>query len=219
MVLWDWTQLFILVVALVALVTMAGALRKECPQQIYVIWYITSFFFLLFLGLEITAEKHQMHLVQVCGSYEETCKFLYGYLTNLDDELTVLGIVTALAIGPQLMTYVLSGISGAANAPKFVWQIEQAVVWSFIKFAAGLGGIRMASPFAKLAMSNTVELPEFSKASTFIIMAFSYATAQHVVHLLWQMFSRQIEGTEKANWLTRQLLRLHKFATRNVREE
>ena len=105
---------------------------KGHHREIYLIWYINSLFFTLFYGLGIIAEQKNVRLTEVCGTYQENCKAVYEYLTNVQDELTLIAVVSALAIGPQLLTYILSALSGSASTPRFVSQIAKIAAWSFV---------------------------------------------------------------------------------------
>jgi hypothetical protein len=89
---------------------------------------------------------------------------------------------------------VLAGISGAAIAPKFVWQIEQFVIWSLIKFIAALAGIRSATPFAKLVTHQPVEIIDFLPGLIFIAAAFGWAGIHFDLHKQREAFSRQPSG-------------------------
>jgi hypothetical protein len=116
----DYTTLLKFGMYLFFIISAIHALKDKHAREIYVIWYINSFFFIFFFGMGVVAEKKNIRLLEVCGSYEETCETIYDYLTNSDDEIALVLIFTAPAIGPQLLTYVLSGLSGSASAPKFV---------------------------------------------------------------------------------------------------
>ena len=207
----DLTLVLISVIALPPSIFYANWLmRKEHPGEIYIIWYIFSFSFLLFLGLEIAAEANNYRLTQMCGSYEGTCKAIYGSLKSAEDEFYLLGIVTGLVLGPQLLTYILSGIFGAASTPKFVWVIKQFIIWSYIKFNACLSGIQAASAFSKLITHRTAEWDGFGLSLLWLTMAFSYAAIA---------CAERAPSTAVEKWAFRQLFRLHKFFTRHAREE
>jgi hypothetical protein len=52
--------------------------------------------------------------------------------------------VVGLVVVPQLLSYVLSGLSGSASRPVFVSQITNVAVWSLVKFLAALSGTNAA---------------------------------------------------------------------------
>ena len=86
-------------------------LRKEHPHEIYAIWYIFFLFFLIFFALYLYAEAHQQKITQILGpSFESALKAVYTTLTELDDELLLVGAVLYLGIAPQLLTYLFSGL-------------------------------------------------------------------------------------------------------------
>ncbi|MDH6258863.1 hypothetical protein [Bradyrhizobium sp. BR13661] len=213
---WGWNLVSVIGAAIVAFLT-AGRLRRQHAGELYLIWYINSLFFLLFLALEIVAAKNGAPLTRVCGPYEAICASIHDYLTNARDELILVGAIVGVFIGPQLLTYLLAGISGAAIAPKFVWHIEQFVVWSLIKFIAALAGILSATPFAKLLTQRPFEISAFLPGLILITTAFGGAAAHFGLQAKREAVSRQLVGP-KPSWPIRQAVRLHNYFTRNARE-
>ena len=211
-----WHLVFV-VGTTVAVFYVAGRLRRQHAGELYLIWYINSFFFLLFFALEIVAIKNNTRLAAVCAPYEATCAGIVDYLTNARDEMILIGAIVGVFVGPQLLTYVLAGMSGAAIAPKFVWHIEQFVVWSLIKFIAALAGIRSATPFARLVTHQPVEIGDFLPGLIFIAAAFGWAGVHFDLHTQREAFSRQLTG-KKPGWHIRQAVRIHNYFTRNARE-
>ena len=172
---------------LVLLVGSIGELNRQHSGEIYAIWYVFSFFFLLFFALYLTAEREGKEVTDVLGpSSAETLKAVYNYLTNIEDELLLVAAVVYLAIAPQLLTYVLSGLSGSATAPVFVRQIRTIALWSLIKFLAGLSGILLAHALAELFLGKG-NLRDFLQGVGIIAIAFFIAQAQH------GFFERELE--------------------------
>jgi len=162
-------------------------LRQHHSHEIYAIWYVFSFFGLIFFVLYLLAEKDGKEVSDALGpSSAETLKAMYGYLTRVGDELRLVGAFVYLAIAPQLLTYVLAGLSGSAAPPKFVRQIGTLAIWSVIKFMAGLSGILLSQILAKLSLGKQVSSYDFFHAMTFICVAFFLAVAYH-------RFDRQFE--------------------------
>jgi hypothetical protein len=81
---------------------------------------VFSFFFVVFLSVEVIAHKNHVELVEVCGSYRETCKTVYNSLTDIQDELELIFIFLGATLLPQLLAYLLSGISGSTTAPQYI---------------------------------------------------------------------------------------------------
>ncbi|BBB94830.1 hypothetical protein BE61_02400 [Bradyrhizobium elkanii USDA 61] len=202
----------------VLLPTATFGLREKHAGEIYLVWYINTFFFLLFLGMGVVAEKQSARLTEVCGSYEKACETIYVYLTDTRGEIGLIVIGVGLAIGPQVLTYLLSGLSGAASAPKFVLQVETIAIWSFVKFAAALGGILVAEPFARLVTGSKVEIVEFLSGPIYTIGAFSYASTHVWFHDKWLPSVRQ-RFAEPNGWLLQKLNAIHGIFTRNIPRE
>jgi hypothetical protein len=185
-------------------------LRRNHAAEIYVIWYLNSFFFVLFFGMGVIAEKKNKRLEEVCGAYESTCKTIYDYLTNIVDEVIIVAVFTGLALLPQILTYLLSGVYGIASTPKFASQIQKIAVWSLVKFLAGLGGIISAAPMAKWVTGKPAPFIEFTTGLGLVAIAFAYASL-HVDITKWLAKQRKRVKSEEKH----PLLRLHRFFTRH----
>lgn len=121
-------------------------LRKSKSHQIYVIWYMFSLFFVLFSMLYAYARASSAALEDAFGSEGgRLFKKAYEYLTDLNGEVQMVLIFFGLAVVPQCLTYVLSGLSGSASPPKFVLQVTDVAIWSLVKFLAALSGIVLAA--------------------------------------------------------------------------
>jgi hypothetical protein len=191
-------------------------LRKEHSNEIYLIWYTISFFFTLFLGLEIIASGSDA--AGVCGSYESACRTVYGYLTDFVGESKLLVIFLTLAIVPQFFAYFLSGLSGSASAPKFVSEVTKLALWSFIKFSAAFAGILLAKPVAKLYLGVPVTIGDFGIAIFFISSAFGFALYALIIIERLPTFVRN-ELFPTGSFLFRVVAKIHWFFTRNVHDE
>jgi len=162
--------------------------------------------------------KETFVLRRFCGVYEDTCKSIYHSLTDVDDEALIIAVVAALVIGPQLLTYLLSGLSGSASPPKFVSQIGKISIWSFVKFTAGVGGIFVAEPFVKLTMGKPVTLYDFIYGARWTPIAFIYATTYILfTESIPQSFHEASEANNKGP--LRAIFKVHKFFTRNTRDQ
>jgi hypothetical protein len=198
-----------------------GSLRfmhKNHPSEVYAIWLVFSFFFVIFLAIAAIAERHGVELAHVCGSYEETCRSAYAMLTNFEDEIYLVVAFTGATIAPQVLAYLLSGITGSAVAPQYLRIIQQAAAWSFIKFVAGLSGILLAQPLAKVLVGKPhPPLADYVPAVAFISMAFFYAWMILGFWDWWDAyFKKNFHGEGLKQRHIRMLLRFHRLCTRNV---
>jgi hypothetical protein len=138
------------VVGLPLAIAACSAISERHARELYLLWYIFFFFFLLFFALNLAARWTDQELNAFLGEFA----FVYGWLTNPVDELLFAGAVFYLGIGPQLLTYFVSGISGCASSPIFVRQIQRVAILSLVKFQVGLSGITLAAVCADLSFGK-----------------------------------------------------------------
>lgn len=78
------------------------------------------------------------------------------YLTDTKAELGLVATILLATIVPQLMNYILAGLSGCAATPKYVWQFEKIAIWSLIKFLAAFGGVFIADALGVYAIGDVL---------------------------------------------------------------
>jgi hypothetical protein len=200
-------QYYFLFVALVTLCSCIFYMRYQYAAEIYLIWYIFSLFFLVFLVINLVAEKKHVPIANVFGT--SLFEVVYSTLTDIDSEISLVAGTVALVIGPQLLTYVLSGLSGSASPPVFVGRIQTIAAWSLIKFLAGVGGILIAQLLVKLLSEKPISKQELIAAIFPLSFAFLIAHAQ--LHL----------GGDGKFWFLmrrRSFRKIHAFFTRYTRQ-
>jgi hypothetical protein len=188
-------------------------LKDAHSREIYAIWYVFSLFFVIFSGLAYIATIKQIKVIAVCGEYASTCRAMIGWLVNVNDELILVGSLFAIGIIPQLLTYLLSGLTGSASPPKFVWHIEQIAVWSLIKFLAGFSGVTMGITFGEFAAGKPSDFGVYLGGAMFVFGAFYLAAAETWLReglpALWRSYEAHL-------W---PLAAIHRFFTRNARKD
>jgi hypothetical protein len=166
--------------------------KRSHAAEIYAIWYVFSFVFIIRLGVDIAAwlnDHSSLHifLESAFGIPRKYTLLLHDWLTSVWDEVILITVVVVIAILPQLLAYVLAGLSGSARTPTAVLYFEKFAAWSLIKFLAGLSAIlteEAISPtnlFGRLsARSPTiVDIPDvLFKATLALFVAFSFAVFQ-----------------------------------------
>jgi hypothetical protein len=196
------------VVALALLVPSIWSLRKTHAQEIYIVWYVFSFFFVLFLPLHVAALADPPILGETA---EQLAIGAFRFLSDVRSEEILVAAIIWLAVAPQLVTYFLSGLSGSASAPRFVSQVVNFTFWMLVKFMAGLAGILSAFLLAEwsrgiqsswLAISNSL-LP---LATAFLLLS------------VREIFKRAMDAPHKGSVLYR-FRRVHEFFTRYSRLE
>nr|WP_157872580.1 hypothetical protein [Bradyrhizobium sp. ORS 278] len=130
-------------VAINLFILVAGslALRERHSRELYILWYIFSGFFLVFLAVEVRALHSGKDILDLFGQYD----YIYLALTDFDDELLFASGLLYLGVGPQILAYVLAGLFGCASPPQFVRKIGSAAILSLVKFLIGAGGIGLGT--------------------------------------------------------------------------
>jgi hypothetical protein len=204
-------------VVLVLLLASISGLARQHSHEIYAIWYVFSFFFLLFFFLYYYAEQTGIEVTDVFGdSSAESLRVIYNYLTDVNDEFRLVAALVYLAIGPQLLTYLLSGLSGSANPPMFVRQIGMIATWSVIKFMAALSGILLSHLLAKILFGMQADKFEFVQGFGTISAAFIFAFMQH--EYLEREFEFSFMPGFRVHIRVPMLLKIHEFFTRYRRQ-
>jgi len=167
--------IFLVVWVIPVVISAASAIGQRHSRELYLLWYIFSFFFLLFLALNLAARWTDQELNDFLGKFA----LVYGWLTNGKDELLFAAGIIYLGIGPQLLTYLLSGLFGSASSPIFVRQIETTAILSLVKFLMALSGIRLAAAFASLsfgeaASTNDLAFGLLALGSAFLLAGFHF---------------------------------------------
>ncbi len=188
-------------------------LSHRHSREIYIIWYIFSFFFWIFVGLyAFVARVEEEFTEYVVGQpVADAFIIIYNYLTDVQGEVRLIGAVVVLAVLPQLSAYVLSGLSGSATPPMFVRQISRIAIWSLIKFVATLSGILLAYPPVQFFLGYKVDTSKVFQGIFLISVAFILAAWIAVLEergLLPQFLV----------YNRRELGKIHNFFTRHSRQ-
>jgi hypothetical protein len=164
----------LLVVPLSLIASAIFFLRKSHPHEIYWIWLLFSFFFVLFYFLELVAENNHVILADVFGpSLREVFRTTHDFLTNISGEVKLVVSVVGLVTLPQLLTYLLCGLSGSASTPRFVSYATKVAVWMLVKFLAVLAGILLGE--------SGLEVTGWFAAASVMAMAFWILLIYHLI--------------------------------------
>lgn len=200
--------------------------RKGCTTEINVIWYAFSLVFVVWWCLSTAMALNGIEPEDLPLQPPISWLYFYSqaekYLSDLNAELSLVASIIIIAIAPQLLTYVLSGLSGCASTPRFVWQFEKIAIWSLVKFLAAFGGLQTAQMLGKSRFDLFRHLPSIEAVIEFyaillrdalisMALAFTIAVLQiyflEAAHALGQAWKKQTKS-----WP----YRLHLFFTRNL---
>jgi hypothetical protein len=138
----------------IILVTMSflgiGYFKKQLAERhasdVRAIWYL---FFLALIATVIAAEwgtsvgaideKGNFH-----GSLGAAINSLLKFMLKIDDDIRILCALLAMVLGPQIGSYLFSGIVGCASAPVLVGRSLTIFTWSIAKSFVSASGVLMA---------------------------------------------------------------------------
>ncbi|UVO31719.1 hypothetical protein [Bradyrhizobium arachidis] len=148
------------------------------------------------------------------------------YLTDTRAELGLVATLLIVTIAPQLLNYILAGLSGCAAAPRYVWQFEKIAIWSLIKFLAAFGGVLIADGLGIYAMEFKYDdramvlyrlnsyLDDFLWGMGAIALAFIVAVIQ-----VYTLEAAQALGNAWPQKPRSWPFRVHRYFTRNLPRE
>jgi hypothetical protein len=145
-------------------------LRKKAPSQIYLVWFGFSFSFVCYLGIRGLFALGFFHTLfgEKAALVLDTA---IGHITNVQEESLMLLSVVTVVVFPQILAYLLSGLSGSASPPRLVRQFTDVGMWALIKFFSVLAGINAA----RLALWLTVDKGPIVGAISASIVCLSHA--------------------------------------------
>jgi hypothetical protein len=118
-------------------------LRRNHGADIRVVWYFVSLALVVALGIGWWAVDNGalgQHGTFVGPNGEALKKFL-DFMLDLNTDLKILAAIVLLITVPQLLGYVLSGLSGSAAAPLLIEGSLSFFVWGLVKAFAVCAGI------------------------------------------------------------------------------
>jgi hypothetical protein len=211
---------------------------KGCTAEINVIWYAFSLVFVIWWclnsaialniidlpwvdpaakGLAKEAPSHGLYPAPWTGRYFYI--MAQQYLTDTEAELGLVASVIIVAIAPQLLTYILSGLSGCASTPRLVWQFEKIAIWSLIKFLAAFGGLFAAEALDVRNFASTESFRESILADVESLLRGLTAVAVAFVLSVLQVYFLDIAQALGQAWQQKTNswpYRVHRFFTRNL---
>jgi hypothetical protein len=196
--------------------------RKDCITEINVILFAFSFTFLIWGAVKVVLQPN---------IYEQSVamwiRLTRMNLTDPEVEISWIVLIILVAVAPQLLTYVLSGLAGTASTPKLVWQFEKIAIWSLIKFLAVAAGVLIADGMlpdkSSFRESNAIIYSDVSfwehlemlfSGLAALGLAFAITVAQ-VYFIEFAQTLGEAWKREPKSWQ----YRIHRFFTRNISVE
>lgn len=197
-----------------------NSLKKSHGRDIRIVWYFFSLSTVVTFLVAIWAIKEGAINTDgnFQGSYGPTLQALLSFMLDLKTDFFILGTIVSIIIIPQLITYLLSGISGSASSPLFIDSSKDIFVWGAIKSFAICAGIIFTLSIFSFA-EGWMDLNKFLESIIFVTLAllmFSFLTL-----LPYRDTDKVIDDLEKLtpNFIVLRLQSIHKFCTRNNPKE
>jgi hypothetical protein len=133
-------------------------------------------------------------------------------LVDINGEVGFISIILVVIIIPQVLAYLLSGISGSASAPVIVRRITEFAIWSTIKFLS----IVSAFLFSGIVVGLQGGFPfgNWRFAVTFVALSTIYIALSFFILLAYCRTADLLDHLQKRNAF-KVFLIVHAFFTRN----
>jgi hypothetical protein len=225
--------------------------RKGCTDEINIIWYAFSLVFVIWwclnfaLDLNLIALPWSDALVSKSlltwngipkdsvapgqGPAPWTGQYVYEmakpFLTDYGAELGLVASILIVTIAPQLLNYILAGLSGCAATPRLVWEFEKIATWCLIKFLAAVGGISVADALGSYRITSSVRQYWLRRSSESyvddLLWGLSAVGLAFIVTVVQVYILQAAEALGKARQQKPKscLYTVHRFFTRNLPRE
>jgi len=131
-----------LAIGAIVLILAVRSLSRRHPGDVRAIWYIFSLAhvisLILFLWGFTNGAFENGFFVGPVGSLLE--RFL-DETENIEFNLLLMSVVVTIIVLPQLLSYILSAVSGCASKLWLIGAVMRFLVWGLIKFFAISGGV------------------------------------------------------------------------------
>lgn len=180
-------------------------LRHKHNKDVFAIWYLFSLTTILgAIGLYwfVHNVENDHGLSDAIREFE-----------NEDNERLLVGLFLLVAVAPQIIAYLLSGLSGSAVAPPFVGSVTRLAVWSLIKFYATAAGLRLGTGIGlNLAKQGNAYTVPYSIQTVLPELGLSFGLTFCL--LRGSEFLGQIAHQQRTAFVRQRLSELHAFFIR-----
>lgn len=199
-------------------------LGDKNPKDVYATFYFVVASFCLMMIFAVSVAKYQEYIT---SSYlKSTVDAIINYIDfsmKWEEELIGLSLLFGIAVIPQFLTYMLSGIFGSGQSPLYVRQITSFVIVTIAKFFAFYSAIGLTLLSLKPFDRNgaLVQLPYLKAAQAATVVGYAlffmvlFRHVEDLASILWKL--RRHKTFWKLNVLLTRKSRAYKL--RKIREE
>lgn len=117
------------------------SMRKKHHTHVYTLWYLFSLAFCVAIILLFCSSSIVFSPQPQDNFITKSAALFIDMSTDLSGELYLIGILVALAVGPQVITYAISGLFGCGTPPIYMATITNWTVMGLGKFYATMAGV------------------------------------------------------------------------------
>lgn len=123
-------------------------LARKHPSDIRVVWYL--FALAATISLVLARWAHSDGAIDSAGNFQGTTGSVLSFLLkaslDLQSSIVFCLAIVAVVLVPQVVSYLLSGLSGCAAAPIFIGGTVSFFAWGVIKSLAVASGVALVIP-------------------------------------------------------------------------
>lgn len=121
---------------------------RKHPRDVRVVWYL--FALAATISLVLACWAHSYGAIDSAGNFQgrtgSVLSFLLKASLDLQSSIVLCLAIVAVVLVPQIVSYVLSGLSGCAAAPIFIGGTVSFFAWGLIKSLAVASGVALVIP-------------------------------------------------------------------------
>jgi hypothetical protein len=215
---------FPILIILLTTITLGGIwhfnrkLAERHASDVRIIWYLL---FLSLIASAIAAEwGTSIGAIDEKGSFHgplgSVIDSLLKFMLSLNEDIKVFSTILAIVIGPQIGSYIFSGIVGCATAPILVGRSFSLFTWAIVKSFVSAAGVLMA--LSIYGGANNWSGWNFKGATTMAAMSLMLLLVSFYMLAMYREITHQ---TDKAGSIRYEKLRRRVAAwmSRNVHNE
>lgn len=189
-------------------------LSRNRGDDIRVVWYLFSLSLVVTLGIVWWAVD--IDAINKYGSFNgtsgEMLKKLLDFMLDLNTDLKILLAIVTFIVLPQLLNYVLSGLSGCASLPFLIEGSWMFFIWGMVKSFAVCAGIIFSIAIFDIWKgwhdSWSDALPLFYMSTMLVMLSFStlfaHREAENIAADLQKNYSNLVKPfIAMHRWFTR----------------
>jgi hypothetical protein len=138
-------------------------------------------------------------------------KLVQGWFTDVDVDLTLVGVAASVLVVPQLLTYLLCAPFGCASGIWFVGWGFNILVWGFVKCFVVIAGILTAWCVSDLYFGAPGDALDALKAIVILMLASGILLSGYRCTPMFLSWLATVAGED----VMKQLRRFHRWACRN----